>query len=472
MQPIKNDRRRPGRDRRLGGVTPVSLLLLAAAYFGLSMAVWQLADPDVTGAPWWPAAGLTLGVMCRTRRSHWPAIAATIFAADLAADLIEGTPVATSLAWATANTIEPLLGAAALGRVFGGRLPNFESPRNVVRFFVTAALAGAPLASLIGAAASTLTYDLDFVETWRTWYVGDLLGIIVVAPVVLYSRQLRSTFDARFAATLAGAGGVALLVFATPGDSLLRPYLVLSVLVVIAFYYGAPGAAAAGLITAVVADVASALGHGPFAFTPQSENALVELQLFTAIELLTVYLLTGLRSQLLSARARAERLTEEQTHDPLTGAGNRLLLDEALMAVTDDSPLETNPEPAAVLFLDLDDFKPINDEYGHDVGDEVLIEVAQRIMGAVRVDDTVARLGGDEFAVVCPGASESDARMLLGRLDEAIREPMRIRGHNLAVHASIGFSWIPEPTGNPAALLRRADLAMYEVKADRDGARA
>lgn len=469
---MAEDRRHAQADRRLGRATPLSLLLLAAAYFGLSLAIWQLADPDVTGAPWWPAAGLTLAVTCRTRRSHWPAIAATIFAADFAADLVQGTPVTTSLAWATANTIEPVLGALAMARVFGGRLPNFESPRNVVAFFLTAALAGAPLASLIGAAASALTYDQEFIETWRTWYIGDVLGILVVAPVVLYSRQLRAAFDARFAVLLAASAAIALVVFGGLGGSVVQPYLVTPLLVLIAFYYGAPGAAASGLVTAVIADLVSARGHGPFAFTPETENALVRLQLFTAVELLTVYLLVGVRSQLLSAQARAARLSEQQMRDPLTGAGNRLLLDEALAEVTAEPLVGAETMPAAVLFLDLDDFKPINDEYGHDVGDEVLIEVARRIEGAVREGDTVARLGGDEFAAVCPGAGEPDAKMLVRRLESAISEPMDIRGRSLTVRASVGFSWIPAPTGNPAALLRSADLAMYEVKAHRDGVRA
>ncbi len=472
MQVTTEERRRAvNHGRHLGSATPPLLLLLAATYFGLSIAVWQLASPDVTGAPWWPAAGLTLAVMCRTRRADWPALALTIFAADLAADLVEGTQVATSLVWASSNTIEPLLGAWALGLVFAGRLPNLESPRNVAAFFLTAALAGAPLASLLGSAASTLTYDLDFVATWRTWYIGDVLGILVVAPVVLYSRQLRAAFDARLGALLLASGVVALLVFSGSGGSLLLPYLVLPLLVVTALYYGAPGAAAAGLITAVIADILSALGHGPFAFTPDSENALVGLQLFTAVELLTVYMLVGLRAQLLSAQARAARLSKEKLIDPLTGTGNRFALDEALVTVTTEPPVGVSSEPAAALFLDLDGFKPINDEHGHEVGDEVLVEVARRIERAVRAEDTVARIGGDEFAIVCPGADETVAKALVRRLEEAIHTPMNVCGLDLTVSASIGYAWIPAPTGDPAALIRRADLSMYESKSKRDGER-
>lgn len=463
-------RRPPPIEAAIGTLRPRWLVALAVAYFGLSIGVWQLASPEETGAPWWPAAGLTLGMMCRVRRADWPAVAAAVFAADFAADLVQGVPVATALAWSTAKTIEPLLGAIALRRVFAGRLPAFDSPRHVALFFVTAALAGPPVASLIGATTSALTYDQALLATWRTWYIGDIVGILVVAPVVFYSRQLRAMFDLRLGLILALAAAVSLLVFRGVGDSLLlQPYLVGPVLVLAAFTYGAPGAAAAGLVTAVIADVCGALGYGPYALTAANPNALLELQLFTAVELLTVQLLASVLTQMLNAKAHADELTEERLRDPLTGAGNRRRLDIALADATTAADGAAAGTPAAALFLDLDGFKPINDRYGHAAGDEVLRIVAERIERVVRDTDTVARVGGDEFAITCPAIAEADVRMLAKRLSARLGEPMSVHGHTLQVGVSIGHSWVPAATDNPTDLLRRADQAMYRIKSTRGG---
>lgn len=461
------DRRRSQAEQVLGRVTPPLLLALGLAYAALGWAIWQLADPSETGAPWWPAAGLTLGVLCRVRRADWPAVVAVVFFADLAIDLLQGAPLATSLAWATANAVEPVLGALALRCVFRGQMPNLESPRNVFAFFAVAAVAGPPLASLIGATASAATFDDQaLLETWRTWYVGDVLGIIVVAPVVLYSHQLRKSFDLRLAILLMVSTAVTLAVFLAPSGTLFgRAYFVGPMLAVVALSYGTAGGAIAGLLMAVAADVVSASGRGPFALTTATPEALLELQLFTAVQLLTVYLLASVRAQMLTATARAARLSEEQLRDPLTRVGNRLRLEQALVEVTTEPVVGTAVSPAAAILLDLDDFKPINDEFGHAAGDEVLRIVADRIRRTVRESDVVARIGGDEFAIVCPAISEADAQGLVLRLRNRLSAPMSVAGETLSVGVSIGLSWIPEPTGTSAELLRAADLDMYRMKA-------
>ena len=290
------------------------LAALAVAYFVLSIAVWQLADPEYVGAPWWPAADLTLGVMCVAAPKQWPAIAAAVFIGDLAADFVQSTPIATSLTWAFANTIEPVLGAAALRFFFGGLRPNFDTPENVGRFFAVAALAGTPVASAIGSLASAITYDLEWLITWRDWYIGDVLGILVVAPTVFYASRIRREFNPRIAIALALVIGLSFAVFWTDDTSaLLRPYLLTPLLAVTALSFGTAGAVPAALLMAVIANIGGALGHGPYAQTEVNDTALIELQTFTAIQLLTTYLLVGLRTQLLMTSSRMAVLRPRPT---------------------------------------------------------------------------------------------------------------------------------------------------------------
>lgn len=445
-------------------IKPWGLALLAIAYFAMSIGVWQLSDPAYVGAPWWPAAGLTLGLMSISQMRQWPAIALTIFVSDIAADLVEGASIGTSIAWGFANSIEPLLGAAALRYAFNGHRPDFDSPANVGRFFVVVALAGAPLASAIGSAASAVAFDLEWLTTWRDWYIGDVLGILVLAPTVLFAGQIKRAFGPRLLATFATVAIVSGIVFwSTANTDVLRPYLLTPLLVLAALYFGAAGAAGSGLIMAVLANLGSALGYGPFAQTETANDPLIRLQLFTAIQLLTAYLLVGVRAQLISMSTRAEQLSEDALRDSLTGVGNRAMLETALAEGSHPAAGE-RPPSCAVIVADLDDFKPINDVFGREVGDDVLKIVAARITSSVRPIDVVSRLGGDQFAVVCPGIAQEDARRLGFELEQKLTEPITTDHQRLEVGASIGVSWVPEPLTDCSEMLRAANKRMMEAK--------
>jgi len=146
--------------------------------------------------------------------------------------------------------------------------------------------------------------------------------------------------------------------------------------------------------------------------------------------------------------------------DALTGLANRALFLERLRSLT------AAGIPLAVLFLDLDDFKLVNDGWGHDTGDQLLCEVADRLRAAVRPGDLVARLGGDEFTVLCEDvAGEQEALAIARRLHEAFEEPFDIAGQRRHVRASIGcrVAAAADPEG-AEALLRDADVAMYQAK--------
>ena len=158
-----------------------------------------------------------------------------------------------------------------------------------------------------------------------------------------------------------------------------------------------------------------------------------------------------------------QRLTELAQFDQLTGLANRSLFRDYLMRTI--TRADRNHQPVAILFLDLDRFKIINDTHGHDVGDQLLVSVAERLRDCVRSSDLVARLGGDEFTVVVEGISDPNILShFCDRILRALKEPVRVCGLELSVNASIGLSIYPSDADNLEDLVKSADTAMYRAK--------
>lgn len=165
-----------------------------------------------------------------------------------------------------------------------------------------------------------------------------------------------------------------------------------------------------------------------------------------------------------TAQVEAEQaLNYQLLHDPVTGAANRIALRDRLTQSLVD--LERRPGSICLLYVDLDDFKVINDSFGHEVGDDVLIESAKRLSQVSRRSDTVARMGGDEFVVLFSRLREAeDARLLADRVVRTIAQPFAEDGRDLSVTASVGAVVASDPLAEIDMLLHTADLAMYEAK--------
>jgi len=162
------------------------------------------------------------------------------------------------------------------------------------------------------------------------------------------------------------------------------------------------------------------------------------------------------------------QLLEHAYHDSLTGLPNRRMGRDRLESAT--ARAERAGNRIAVLWIDLDRFKHINDQYGHPVGDAVLQNVAQRLSGRLRTSDTLARMGGDEFMALIEGIGGSaEAEALSSDLLRILAEPMQIDGQELTVNASIGISLYPEDAKTVDSLAKRADMAMYAAKFDHLG---
>jgi len=167
-----------------------------------------------------------------------------------------------------------------------------------------------------------------------------------------------------------------------------------------------------------------------------------------------------------SARIDALAASEHASlHDPLTGLANRsLVLDHLHQAL---ARADRRSSLTAVVFLDLDDFKPINDTLGHRAGDEVLVQIANRLRAAIRPSDTLGRWGGDEFVVVCEDLEQaSDTPAIMARLAAAFDEPFTTHGTDLCVTAAMGVAVSAGGDDHPAALIHAADAAMYRIKHD------
>jgi diguanylate cyclase (GGDEF)-like protein/PAS domain S-box-containing protein len=178
----------------------------------------------------------------------------------------------------------------------------------------------------------------------------------------------------------------------------------------------------------------------------------------------TVTHFVGVLTDISERKASQARIEHLAQHDPLTDLPNRALLADRMQQAIVYA--QRSDRRVAVLFVDLDHFKHINDSLGHAVGDRVLIEVSKRIVDSVRASDTVARLSGDEFVVVLPeaGRIEGVVRVVAG-ISRLIAEPIRIEGNSIGLSASIGVSLFPKDGRDASTLLTNADHAMYHAKA-------
>ena len=172
--------------------------------------------------------------------------------------------------------------------------------------------------------------------------------------------------------------------------------------------------------------------------------------------------LTGLMTDITGRKAAESRLQELATHDTLTGLPNRALLGERVQQMLDACPYGSS---VAVMFLDLDRFKEVNDSFGHEMGDVLLCEVAARLRRVIRPTDIIARLGGDEFVVAAHCASgQKAAASIADKLLDLLTAPVKIGGIDVIVGASIGISIYPQDAQTREILFQTADTAMYRAK--------
>ena len=441
--------------------------LLAAAYFLAAKLALLVAIPPGYATAVWPPSGIALASILLLGNRYWPGI-------WLGASLINVT-VQSSLVAATVmgagNTLEALA-AAALFRAFVGPPGAFRRGEDVIKFVAIAAVS-ATIAATVAAAPLALVHSLGSAEllwNWWTWWQGDTVGIIIVTPLILaWAARAGSAWTrwkiAEGAILVCLLSGVMYAIFggsvAPYSRSLPLTFAILPFVIWAAFRFRQREVATANVLVCAMAVWFTLRGSGPFAQGSLNESLLLLLAFMCTV------VTTGLvLNAVLDDRRRATEgmqnalrdLHEQTIRDPLTSLYNRRFLQDYLPRELIRARRER--APLAVIMMDLDHFKRLNDRAGHQAGDQVLVETGALLKRHVRGSDIACRYGGEEFAVVLPRTTLESALRRGEEIRSAVRAERRLRG----VTASLGVALCPAHATDAEDLLRAADKALYEAK--------
>ncbi|MGH9577502.1 MAG: diguanylate cyclase, partial [Terriglobales bacterium] len=420
----------------------------------------------------WPPSGIALAALLLLGERAWPGV---WLGAALVNHTVNGSLFA-ALMIGTGNTLEALAGASLIRRSIG--VPHrFEHGEDVVKFVAFSAVA-ATIAPTVALAPLSLANSLSFSEllrNWLTWWQGDISGIVIVTPLLLtWSARDALRWNARYAyesicfvlllliAAIAVFGYVA-----APLAPFARAFVILPFIMWAAFRFSQREVTTvtAALCAIAVGDTMTNLASA----TPQSLNeSLLLLLLFTSTLVITGLSLSAMVSErtrtLGDLRAALHNLHTQAVTDPLTRLVNRRYLAEFLPREV----IRTQRKGAslAVLMIDLDHFKRVNDTFGHDAGDIVLTQVAKLLMAHIRGSDIACRYGGEEFVLVLPDTTLEGARRRAEEIRVAVKE---LQLHHLEnplgpITVSLGVALLPGHAASPEALIRVADEALYEAK--------
>jgi len=374
------------------------------------------------------------------------------------------------------------LGAAA-GAGIMGYLPRYLQPFSSTLDYVSSVAKFALVAAPLGCAVSALTgvfslfffgdlpADMVLRGLWVGW-LGELLGVYLIAPLLLTASRwdlLPTGKGARLEGLVLVLGMLALTLVMMEYAEPLRPaeivlFVLLPAVLWAALRFSVTGASLAIFLAALIVMGVAVVSYGGITVTTLPRDVFA-LQ----ISMMTMALGGLFVSAALTERRYSEmRLDMLANHDPLTGLPNRSYFQDFLGHALARAQREKSQ--VSLLFIDLDRFKHINDSQGHEVGDQVLRIVANRLDEQVRADDFVARLGGDEFAVILnhPPASQAASRVAR-KLIKALTESFKLGQRRYAIGASVGISVYPDDGLDANTLLRQADLAMYQAKHRRSG---
>jgi len=443
----------------------VQVVGLAAVYFAAAKLALLIAIPPGYATAVWPPSGIALAAVLLRGNRIWPGI---WLGASLVNVTVQSSLVAATLIGA-GNTLEALTGAVLI-RAYIGIPRVFLRGEDVVKFIAIGALS-ATVAATVAAAPLIFVHSLNSPElfwNWWTWWQGDTAGIIIVTPLILsWTATGERTWTGRNLAEgailLSALLGVTYAIFSENGvASIPLTFAILPFIIWAAFRFHQREVTTVHALVCAMAVWFTLGASGPF--VQQSLNiSLLLLLAFMCTVVATGLVLNAViddRKRAIDSMQRALRdLREQAIRDPLTTLYNRRFLQDYLPREL--LRAERDRKPLAVIMIDLDRFKQINDSSGHEAGDQVLVEMGALLKRHVRGSDIACRYGGEEFTVVLPGATLEGAR----RRSEEIRSAAkREHGSLHGITASFGVALFPAHAASADALLHAADRALYEAK--------
>ncbi len=471
MAALRDALRRNALIHRISRLGPV--LTLAAVYFAAAKLALLLAIPPGYATAVWPPSGIALAAVLLFGNRLWPGV--WLGAALVNLTVQASLPAAVLIG--TGNTLEALAGAMLIRRFVG--LPRvFATGEDVLKFVAIAALCST-VAATVAALPLTVVHGLrwaDLFSNWWTWWLGDAAGIIIVTPLALSWRVREvEAWTHRRRLELGVLAGLLLAVTFEifRGDptaalpSLPLTFVIPPLIIWAAFRFGQRELCAVIAVVCVMAVWFTLNGRGPFATAPLNTALLLLLAFISTIVTTGLVLNAVLRERrrAMTALARAlEDVREQAITDPLTKLYNRRYLHDVLPR--EIARAQRVGIPLAVIMIDLDRFKRINDTAGHDAGDDVLAEVAAQLKRCIRSSDIACRYGGEEFVLILADATRTSALRKGEEICAVMRQLALKHGdHPLRVRVSVGLALYPQDATEPDALIRAADAAMYEAKA-------
>ena len=458
---------------------PIRWTHLGATFLTLLVFSWLgiiLSRQSEGVATIWFTNGLLFAIVITQPRKTWIPYFLAGFLADTLADVIYGDPWKLAVGVAIANSVEVITSSLILTRWFGSPL-QMTKRYPLLAFLGVAVLGATAVTSALGASWTLLFVNAGpWWMLFRTWYLGDILGMAIIAPLVFilqrpgFFSMLHRSHLTRTLLLMAVPAVATAIVFLDSTDPLI--FFIFPALLLVVFRLGFPGTVLSIFVIAVISISFTVSGHGPLMLIRNSSllHRIVIEQIFLAVALFTFFpvaaLLEDRKALELSLQTSEHRYRELANADSLTGLPNRRAFDERLEQEWQHALLAR--ESLALLVIDVDMFKCYNDLYGHIGGDACLRLIAMTIAGLTPADRGVAaRIGGEEFAVILIHTQLEEAL----RIGEAIREAVAATGlsnsgsPHLVQTISVGVAArIPGKEEMAMSLIAASDHALYRAK--------